>query len=88
MSTGKDEIAQWCRAYLAELLEVAPDTIALDADFDKLGVDSALAASLLIDLEERFGVDLPPEVLFESPNLNTVIDFVHAHTVTEETARS
>lgn len=71
-------IVSWCRQYLADLLEVPADTIDPAADFDRLGVDSALAVSLLMDVEERYGVDLAPEELFENPTLNAVAAHLHA----------
>lgn len=56
------------------------EAVDLDADFDRLGIDSALAVSLLIEVEERYGVDLAPEALFENPNLNAVAAYLHAQT--------
>ncbi|WP_241769695.1 acyl carrier protein [Rhodococcus opacus] len=50
-----------------------------NADFDRLGLDSPLAVSLLIEIEERYGVDLPPEELFENPTLDAVGEYVHQH---------
>lgn len=79
MNTSKEAIAVWCQQYLAKLLEVPAESVDLNADFDRLGVDSALAVSLLIEIEERYGVELPPEALFENPNLNAVAGYLHAH---------
>jgi acyl carrier protein len=80
LKTSKEEIAEWCQAYVANLLEVPVESIDLNADFDRLGVDSALAVSLLIEVEERYGVELAPEALFETPNLNAVAAYLHAQT--------
>ena len=80
MSTTKEEIGQWCQAYVADLLEVPVESVAMDADFDRLGIDSALAISLLMEVEERYGVDLPPEALFEHPNLNAVATYLYEQT--------
>ncbi|MFC0451220.1 acyl carrier protein [Rhodococcus jostii] len=75
----RDEIVRWCQEYLANLLDVTPESIDPDADFDRLGLDSPLAVSLLIEIEEHYGVDLPPEELFENPTLNAVGKYVHEH---------
>ena len=80
MNPSKEEIAAWCQQYVANLLEVPPESVDLNADFDRLGVDSALAVSLLVEVEERYGVELPPEALFENPNLNAVATYLHAQT--------
>jgi acyl carrier protein len=76
MNATKDEIAGWCREYVADLLQVPADTIDPAEDFDRLGVDSALAVSLLMEVEERYGVDLEPEELFANPTLDAVADHV------------
>lgn len=71
------EIVQWCQQYIADLLEMPVAAVDPAADFDRLGIDSAIAVSLLTDLEERYGVDLPPEALFENPNLNAVAAYLY-----------
>jgi acyl carrier protein len=74
----KEDITMWCQKYVADLLEVPVESIDPAADFDRLGLDSALAVSLLIEIEERYGVDLPPEALFDNPNLNAVAGYLYA----------
>ncbi|WP_235608585.1 acyl carrier protein, partial [Frankia casuarinae] len=66
MEPSREEIVTWCQEYVAGLLEIPAEEVDPDADFDRLGIDSALAVSLLIEVEERYGVDLPPEALFEN----------------------
>jgi acyl carrier protein len=80
LNTSKEAIAQWCQEYVAELLSVPAASVDLDANFDRLGVDSALAVSLLIEVEDRYGVELAPEKLFENPTLNSVATYLHAQT--------
>lgn len=73
----QESIARWCRSYVAGLLDQPEDSIALDATFDRLGIDSAHAVALLIELESRYGIDLPPEALFENPTLNAVARYLY-----------
>lgn len=75
----REDIVQWCQQYLANLLAVTPESLDPNTDFDRLGLDSPLAVSLLIEIEERYGVDLPPEKLFENPTLDAVGEYVHQH---------
>jgi acyl carrier protein len=77
VDSSKEEILQWSREYLADVLEIPVDDVDPQADLDHLGVDSAIAVSLLMEVEERYGVDLPPEVLFEIPNLDAVATYLH-----------
>ncbi|MEV6060286.1 acyl carrier protein [Nocardia asteroides] len=78
MDTSREAIVTWCREYLAELLETPAAAIDPQADFDRLGVDSAVAVALLIEVEERFGVDISPDDLYENPTLDAVAGHLHA----------
>ncbi len=77
MDTSREAIVRWCTVYLGNLLEIPADAVDPAADFDRLGVDSALAVALLIEVEERYGVDLAPEDLFDNPNINAVAGYLH-----------
>ncbi|WP_280261159.1 acyl carrier protein [Nocardia abscessus] len=77
MDTSREAIVRWCTEYLGNLLEIPADAVDPAADFDRLGVDSALAVALLIEVEERYGVDLAPEDLFDNPNINAVAGYLH-----------
>jgi acyl carrier protein len=78
VNTSKEAIAAWCQGYVASLLEVPADDVDPDATFDRLGVDSAIAVSLLIEVEERYGIELPAEALFENPTVNAVAGYLNA----------
>lgn len=75
--TTAEAITAWCREYLAGLMDVPEARIDPSTDFDRLGIDSALAVSLLMEIEGRYGVDLPPEALFSDPTLDAVAAQVH-----------
>jgi acyl carrier protein len=76
VNTSKEAIAEWCRGYVADLLEMPAESVGLDTGFDRLGIDSAIAVSLLIEVEERYGVELPAEALFGNPNLNALAEYL------------
>ncbi|MFI5606917.1 acyl carrier protein [Amycolatopsis sp. NPDC051903] len=77
MDTSEDAILRFCRRYVADLLEIAVDSVDPDADFDHLGIDSAIAVALLTEVEEHYDVDLPPETLFDNPTLRAVAAYLH-----------
>ncbi|MFL6137071.1 MAG: acyl carrier protein [Frankiaceae bacterium] len=77
VDTSKEAIVAWCQAYLADLLGIPAAKVDPGADFDRLGIDSALAVALLSETEERYGVEMAPEALFENPNLNAVAQYLH-----------
>lgn len=74
-----ESVTRWSRECIADLLDVAVDSIDPSTTFDRLGVDSAHAVALLIEIEERYGVDIPPEALFDDPTLDAVTTFVLDH---------
>jgi acyl carrier protein len=76
MAATKEEIVEWAQDYIGKVLGMKPESLDPDTDFDRLGIDSAIAVSLLMEIEERYGVDLPPEALFENPNLNAVAAYL------------
>ena len=76
MNTSKEAIVAWCQGYVADLLEVPADTVNPDATFDRLGVDSAIAVSLLAEAEQRYGIELPAETLFENPTVNAIAEYL------------
>lgn len=77
VATDVPSIVAWCRGYLADLLGVPEAEVDPDADFDRLGIDSALAVSLLVEVEERYSVDIAPEALFENPTISAVATYLH-----------
>ena len=77
MDTSRQAIVTWYQEYLADLLGMPADAVDPAADFDRLGIDSSLAVSLLMEVEERYDVDLEPEKLFENPTLDAVAQHIH-----------
>lgn len=75
----RESIVRWCREYLADLLETAPESVDPDAGFDRLGLDSAHAVALLIEVEARYGVELPSEALFDNPTISAVSNHLFEH---------
>jgi len=59
----ESEIIDWCVAYLAKSLNLAPERIDPQVKFARLGMDSA--ASVFLVSEDWLGLDLSVEMLFE-----------------------
>ena len=62
----------WLRATLVNEYKLDPDKLTLDAPLEALGVDSLGIAELLFNVEDEFGIVLPPEVV----QLSTMADVV------------
>ena len=61
----ESEIRDWCVAYLAKSLKLAPERIDPQAKFARLGMDSAASVFLVADLEDWLGLELSVELMFE-----------------------
>ncbi len=66
---SKHEISQACIDSLAETLSISPDRIDPNAKFSRLGLDSGMSVFLLLSLEERLGVTLVPEAIYDNPTV-------------------
>ncbi|MCF4966672.1 MULTISPECIES: acyl carrier protein [Nostocales] len=71
----QQQISQWIKAYLADILEVESDEIDENYEFERFGLNSSAAVSLVGDLEEWLGFELSPALFFE---FNTIAQ-VSAH---------
>jgi len=56
-----------------------------NVDFDRLGLDSAIAVSLLVDLEEWLGIEVSPSLLFEKTTLAEISEYLGEKMVENQT---
>ena len=66
------EIQDWLITYLAELLQVAPDSIDIRKPFSNYGLSSLDAVTLSGELEELVSGRLSPTLAYEYPNILTL----------------
>jgi acyl carrier protein len=74
MQPKREEIESWVRAHFAGVLEIGESQITSDAKFDSLGVDSATATGLILDIERQYHVRLPETLIFDFPTLRKLTD--------------
>ena len=53
--------------------------VGIEDDFFRLGGHSLLAMDLMARLRKAFGVEIPPSVLFETPNVQGIAKFIEEH---------
>lgn len=72
------EAERTIRACVAEVTGIELETIQPDVDFESLGIDSAGAVSLVMEVEERLALktELPPEVLFEKRTVHDLAQYI------------
>ena len=66
------EIQNWIVNYIAELLEIKPDSIDVTISFDCFGLDSSAAVELSGDLEDWLGRELEPTILYDYPTVEAL----------------
>lgn len=77
-------IEDWIVEHIAGLVNIAPESVSRDADFESFGIDSAKAISLVVDLENWLNLpeELPLELLFEAGSIAHAAENIAA-TVTQ-----
>lgn len=66
------DIITWCSDYISGALDVPIGSIDPTREFDALGLDSAVITSMLIELEEWLGIDIPPSIFFSQSTLSAM----------------
>jgi len=72
----KDEISAFCVDQLAEILHVAKDGIDTRSSFARLGLDSAMTVYLVIELEEKFNIELDTDALADHPTIEALSSYL------------
>jgi acyl carrier protein len=70
------EIVEWCKDYVARMLNVSVDKLDANTEFDALGVDSAAAVALVMDICAWLDRDLEPATLFEYPTISAFSEYL------------
>jgi acyl carrier protein len=68
-----NQVAEECIALIAKQKSISPDTVHLDSTFDELAVDSLDRVSLAFDVEEKYDIEIPEDMLGQ---IKTVGDMV------------
>ena len=70
------DIRKWLTDYLAYLVGEPADSIDAARSFDRYGIDSAAAVSLVGDLEQWMGLELDPTIVYDYPNIDQLSDYL------------
>jgi acyl carrier protein len=73
---SRDEIFDACVKSLAETLRISPDRIEMDTKFSRLGLDSGLSVFLLLELEDRLGITLVPEAIYDNQTVAELCEHI------------
>lgn len=68
----------WILDYVSSILETDKSTLSTSAPFDSYGFDSAEVVIMAGAMEEAFGIEIDPNILFEDPSINGVVTALQA----------
>ena len=71
-----EAIQGWLIDKLAEILEIEPSQIDVGQDFEEYGLESAEAINLSGDLEDYLSCRLPPTLLWDYQNIETLAQYL------------
>jgi acyl carrier protein len=66
----REQISDFCVASLANVLRMPKEKIKTDAKFNRLGLDSAMVVYVLMELEEKLGLELSPDDFYDYPTVD------------------
>jgi acyl carrier protein len=65
-----EQISEFCVTSLAKVLRIPIDRVETDAKFSRLGLDSAMVVYLMMELEEKLGLELSMDDFYDYPTVN------------------
>jgi acyl carrier protein len=80
--TVHDCVMKWLRSEKPN----APDCIDFDTPFTSLGMDSLATASISFELEERTGLAIIPELLYDNQTVSQLAAFIDSRLGTRQKA--
>jgi acyl carrier protein len=63
------QIANWCKAYLAQILERPEEEIDLTTSFERYGLDSSVVVGMTGNLGDWLGHKVDPGATFDHPSI-------------------
>jgi acyl carrier protein len=67
-----EEISGFCVDSLAKVLRVAKNRIKTDTKFNRLGLDSAMVVYVMMELEEKLGLELSTDDFYDYPTVDAL----------------
>jgi acyl carrier protein len=70
LNMTREQIADFCVTSLANVLRMPKERVKTDAKFNRLGLDSAMVVYVLMELEEKLGLELSPDDFYDYPTID------------------
>jgi acyl carrier protein len=72
----REQISEFCVASLANVLRVSKDRIEIGTKFNRLGLDSAMLVYLMMELEEKLGLELSTDDFYDYPTVDALSNYL------------
>jgi acyl carrier protein len=72
----RDDVSEFCIGTLAAVLKIPKAKIESNTKFSRLGLDSAMTVYWMLELEQKFGLELSPDDFVDHPTINRLTDFL------------
>jgi acyl carrier protein len=66
----REQISDFCIVSLAKVLRISKDRVQTDTKFNRLGLDSAMAVYLMMELEEKLDLELSMDDFYDYPTVD------------------
>jgi acyl carrier protein len=66
----QQEISELCVASLAHVLRIAKEKVKADAKFSRIGLDSAMIVYVMLEIEEKLGLELSTDDFYDYPTVD------------------
>ena len=68
----REQISEFCVLSLANVLRISKDRVETGTKFTRLGLDSAMLVYLMMDLEEKLGLELSTDDFYDYPTVEAL----------------
>nr|WP_255357249.1 acyl carrier protein [Lysobacter sp. Root690] len=75
----RDEILDKLKSMIVDKFDLKPESVSASTTQGELGIDSIIMVDLMMDVEERFGIEFRELQFPKNPSLNDIADLIEAN---------
>ncbi|WP_057923161.1 acyl carrier protein [Lysobacter capsici] len=75
----RDEMLDKLKSMIVEKFDLKPESVSASTTQSELGIDSIIMVDLMMDVEERFGIEFKELQFPKNPSLNDIVDLIAAN---------
>ena len=66
----REQISEFCIVSLVNVLRIPRERVETGTKFNRLGLDSAMVVYVMMELEEKLGLELSPDDFYDYPTID------------------